>query len=229
MRYFVVASIVMLAIVQVLGRTQLSDETPEINSENLLILLAPVLVVYGVGVFYLLLDNMKLPFYELRYVAIGIFIFLLWLPMIFSILSGKKNPLAYPPYRPDVVQNSSTRILQPSEMMMSDIPWAVAWYGDRQCVWRTLYVNPTAGDARQWQESFFAINDALKPINVLYLTPESLDSRFQSQWLKAGEGSWGDFIISTLLLKQVPPGFPLKKMPPGYLPEQLLLADWVRW
>lgn len=238
MRYFTVAGFAVMAIVQALGRTQLSDETPEINSENLLVLLAPVVVVYGVGVFYLLLENMKLPVYELRYVAMGVFVFVLWLPMLFSILSGKKNPLAYPPYRPDIIQNSSTRILKASlpgrehsagELMMSDIPWAVAWYGDRQCVWRTLYVNPAAGNARQWQESFYAINDALKPINALYLTPKSLDSRFQSQWLKAGEGSWGDFIISTLLFKQVPPGFPLRKMPDGYLPEQLLLTDWVRW
>lgn len=229
MRYFIVASLVVMAIVQALGRTQLSDETPDINSENLLVLLAPVVVVYGVGIFYLLLDNMKLSYYELRYVAMGVFIFVLWLPMFFSVLSGKRSPLAYPPYRPDVIQNSSTRILKPAEMMMSDIPWAVAWYGDRQCVWRTLNANPAAGNARQWQESFYAINDALKPINALYLTPKSLDSRFQSQWLRAGEGSWGDFIISTLLFKQVPPGFPLRKMPDGYLPEQLLLTDWVRW
>lgn len=238
MRYFIVASIALLAIAQAMGRTQLSDETPEINSENLLVLLAPVVIVYGVAIFYLLLDNMKLPYHELRYVAIGIFMVVVWLPMIFGFLSGKKDAIAYPPYRPDIIQNSSTRIFQTTledkedpagEMMMSDIPWAVAWYGDRQCVWRTLYVNPPPGNARQWQESFYAINDALKPIHALYLTPESLDSRFQSQWLRGGEGSWGDFIISTLLLKQVPSGFPLKKMPQGYLPEQLLLTDTVRW
>jgi hypothetical protein len=229
MRYFTVASIAVLAIAQALGRTQLSDETPEINSENLLVLLAPVVVVYGVGIFYLLLDNMKLNFSHWRYVGAAIFIIVLSLPMLFSIMSGKKNPVTFPPYRPDVIQNSSTRILKPSEMMMSDIPWAVAWYGDRQCVWRTLYANPAPDKPRQWQESFYAINDALKPINALYLTPESLDSRFQSQWLRAGESSWGDFTINTLLNKQVPPGFPLRKMPDGYLPEQLLLADWVRW
>lgn len=244
LRYFTVGSIVLLAIAQAMGRTQLSDQTPEINSENLLVLLAPMVVVYGVAIFYLLLDNMKLPYYELRYAAIGILMVVLWLPMLFSILSGKKEPVVYPPYRPDVIQNCSTRILKPTPLdsenragllMMSDIPWAVAWYGDRQCVWRTLYVNPAAGNAREWQESFYAINDALKPIYALYLTPESLDGRFQSDWLRGGEGSWGDFIISTLLYKQVPPGFPLRKTPDvsaGYLPglpEQLLLTDQARW
>lgn len=242
LRYFTVASIVVLAVAQAFGRTQLSDETPEVNSENLLVLMAPVVIVYGVGIFYLLLDNMKLTYSHWRNVGVVIFIFVLWLPMLFSIVSGKKNPVVFPPYRPDVIQNSSTRILKATlkptipgnkpdagELMMSDIPWAVAWYGDRQCVWRTLYADPAAGNARQWQESFYAINDALKPINALYLTPESLDARFQSDWLRAGEGSWGDFIINTLLNKQVPAGFPLRKMPDGYLPMQLLLADYARW
>lgn len=229
LRYFAVGSLAMLAIAQALGRTGLSDETPDFNSENLLVLLAPVILVYGVAIFYMLIDNVKFPSDELRYTAIATFVIVLSLPAVFSVFSGRKNPVAYPPYQPDFIQNSSTRILKPTEFMMSDIPWAVAWYGDRQCVWLTLYADPAPGNSRELQESFYAINDTLKPINALYLTPESLDSRFQSQWLRAGEWSWGTFIMQTMLNKEVPPHFPLSKMPPGYWPEQLLLCDWARW
>ena len=59
LRYFLLACVVVLALVQALGRTQLSEESPELNSENLLVLLAPLVLVYGVSLFLLLLDQMQ--------------------------------------------------------------------------------------------------------------------------------------------------------------------------
>ena len=38
LRYFLLISMAVLIAVQALGKTQLSEETPEINSENLLVL-----------------------------------------------------------------------------------------------------------------------------------------------------------------------------------------------
>ena len=49
--------------------------------------------------------------------------------------------------------------------MMSDIPWAVAWYGNRSCLGLTLDV----------KKEFFAIHDFQKPIQALYLTQSTLD------------------------------------------------------
>ena len=82
--------------------------------------------------------------------------------------------------------------------MMSDVPWAVAWYGQRQCVWLTLNA----------QDDFFAINDNLKPVQALYLTPETMDGKFVSDWVRASEHSWGSFIVWELLQNQIPHGFP---------------------
>ena len=45
LRYFLLGCVLVLAIAQALGRTQLSEESPEINSENLLVLLAPLVLV----------------------------------------------------------------------------------------------------------------------------------------------------------------------------------------
>ena len=42
MRYFLLMCLGMFIVVQALGRTQLSDESPEVNSENLLVLLIPL-------------------------------------------------------------------------------------------------------------------------------------------------------------------------------------------
>jgi len=228
MRYFTVGCIATLAIAQATARTHLSDETPVVNSENLFVLLSPLVVVYGVGLFFTLLEGVKFPVYQLRYVAIVAFTILLMLPMWFALLAPGGSAIVYPPYWPDKIQ-STAHVLSDKELMMSDIPWAVAWYGDRQAVWMTLNATASADNPVQWQESFFAINDVLKPINVLYLTPRSLDGRFQTDWLHAGDASWGQFIINTLANKQVPAAFPLRKVPPGYLPEQLLLSDSARW
>ena len=100
LRYFLLGCVLVLVLAQALGRTQLSEESPEINSENLLVLLAPLVLVYGVSLFYLLLEQMPLPFPELRYVVIGIFSVVACLPMIFVFLPPRTNPVAYPPYYP---------------------------------------------------------------------------------------------------------------------------------
>jgi len=120
------------------------------------------------------------------------------------------------------------------ELIMSDIPWAVAWYGHRQCIWLTLNAVRDPND-RDSRENFLEVNDFRKHISALYLTPETIDSKFLSQWLDAGELSWGNFIANTLLRKQVPPDFPLHQMPEylpnsgRLLPHAILLADWQRW
>ena len=56
-----------------------------------------------------------------------------------------------------------------------------------------------------------------------------MDSKFLTQWIQAGELSWGSFILQTVLLKEEPPIFPLRKAPGGWLPYQLLLTDYDRW
>ena len=164
LRYFLMGCVVVLILAQALGRTQLSEESHEINSENLLVLVAPLVLVYGVSLFFLLLEQIRLPFPELRYVIIGIFSVVACLPMLFVFLPPKANPVAYPPYYPPAIQTMAGW-LKENELAMSDIPWAVAWYGQRQCVWLTLKCTPDAKDPNT-HEDFFAINDYLKPINA---------------------------------------------------------------
>jgi hypothetical protein len=126
--------------------------------------------------------------------------------------------------------------LRESEQMMSDIPWAVAWYGDRQCLRWTR--NP--------DEDFYRIHDYDKPVNALYLSPKALDSRFLSGLLKRPGSRWGrPFLVNVMALQEIPKEFPLKYAPPeGFLPqnvdsprydpeaeqpEQLFLSDRIRW
>lgn len=218
MRYFLLMCLGTFIIVQSLGQTHFADESPEINSGNLLVLLVPLVFIYGVSFFSILLDQMSLPAVQLRYIIMGAFVTLSCLPMIFALLPPKANPVVYPPYYPPEIQQVSGW-MKPNELMMSDVPWAVAWYGDRQCAWLTLNA----------QSDFFAINDNIKPVQALYLTPETMNARFLSDWIRPHDYSWGSFILQAVTEKQIPPGFPLRQAPSGFLPERLFLTDWPRW
>jgi Dolichyl-phosphate-mannose-protein mannosyltransferase len=217
-RYFLLMSLGLFIVVQALGQTQLSVETPEVNSENLLVLLAPLVFIYGTALFFTLLEQITLQVAELRYVIIGIFTVLCCLPMIFAVLSPKNSPVVYPPYFPPDIQKVSNW-MKPNELMMSDVPWAVAWYGQRQCVWLTLNA----------QSEFFAINDSLKPVQALYLTPKTMNGKFVSDWMDSDKDSWGRFVLEAITKNKIPADFPLHHAPTGFLPDRLFLTDWNRW
>jgi 4-amino-4-deoxy-L-arabinose transferase-like glycosyltransferase len=227
LRYFVMGCLGVLILAQGLGRTELSEASHEINSENLLVLVVPLVLMFGVSLFYLLLEQIRLPVLALRPIVIGIFAAVVCLPMFFVFLPPRSIPVNYPPYYPPAIQTVAGW-LKENELMMSDIPWAMAWYGQRQCVWLTLKAAPDSRDPFT-KEDFSAINDYQKPINVLYLTPQTLDGKFLSQWFMAGEQSWGSFVVESVLRKKVPEHFPLNQMPSFWPSDQLVLADWQRW
>jgi len=218
MRYFLLMCLMVFIVAQALGRTQLSEESPEVNSENLLVLLTPLVFIYGVSLFLILLDQMALPLRELRFVVKAVFVGLCCAPMIFTLLPPRTNPVAYPPYYPPDIQTFAGW-MKPDELIMSDVPWAVAWYGQRQCVWLTLNA----------KDEFFAINDYLKPVQALYLTPETMDAKLASDCLRADQHTWGNFVLQAVVQGKIPTGFPLIHAPPGFLPERLFLTDWARW
>jgi 4-amino-4-deoxy-L-arabinose transferase-like glycosyltransferase len=220
LRYFVLMSLATLVLVQAVGRTHLSSDSPEINSENLLILLVPALVIYGVAFFLMLLDNIQWSIPAFRKAAIVGFIILAALPLIFTLAPPSPVAVAYPPYYPPHIQKVGSW-MKTDELMMSDVPWAVAWYGNRQSVWLTLDVD----------QDFYAINDYRKPILGLYLTGVTMDGKFVSSFLRSGDFSWGDFILKSMYQSELPRDFPLRSATQEGLfwPEEFFLTDWARW
>jgi 4-amino-4-deoxy-L-arabinose transferase-like glycosyltransferase len=218
LRYFLLGALGVLILVQALGRTQLSVDAPTFNSENLLVLLVPLFFIYGAGLFFQLLDQMNLKVRELRYVVVTAFGLVACLPMLFVFITPKANPVNYPPYYPLTI-NKLNAYMRPAELTMSDIPWAVAWYADRQCLWITANAD----------SQFFAVHDYLKPIRALYLTPQTTDSRFLSQWIRPGERTWPTFVLEFIVRGRAPDRFPLTFAHRDFFPEQLLLCDWERW
>jgi hypothetical protein len=228
LRVFLILSLATFLIVQALGKTHLSVGSPKLNSENLLVILAPVIFIFGVGMYVLLLDNVELPFPQLRTLIHVLFVLLLSAPLIFTLLPPRSYPVSYPPYWPPLIQDTAG-FMGKDELMMSDMPWAVAWYGNRRCLWLTLDA-PNDKTIATRKSDFFAIHDYLKPIQGIYLTRLTTDGQFFSQILLNPDWAWGKFLLDSLLRTNVPTGFPLKYSPPYYLREgQLFLSDYPRW
>jgi hypothetical protein len=220
-RLFLVESIILLFIVQALGRTHLTADYPEINSENLLVLVAPLIFIYGVALFYTLVDQLNIVTERSRGAIVGVFLALMSAPLIILLLIGT-TPEFYSSYSPMHIQRVG-RLMGPEELVMSDIPAGVAWYGDRDCSW-------LSSDDDQ---EFLKIN-GLRPVKALYLTQRTSESRFLSQMV-SNPKSWGHFFFQCEAHLEcqghgeVPSGFPLTKAPSGFLPDQLLLSDRARW
>jgi hypothetical protein len=238
LRYFTMFCLGTFLIIGSLGRTPISVLAVDLNTENLLVLLTPLVVVFGVAFFLTLLNQMLLPSLNARYCVVGLVALLACQPMIMTLLPPRSGPTAFPPYFPPDMQRFS-RWIQPDELMMSDIPWAVAWYSDRQCVMLTIN--------SQYEYSQF--DDYVKHVSALYLTRDTLDGKLLSDCLSGGLDTWSSFVFERIAVDKIKQqasdswgkvvfnadpnvvrsAFPLKCAPAGLMSFTLLLADRQRW
>jgi hypothetical protein len=217
LRIFLISSLILFLIVQALGQTGASESSREVNADNLLIIFAPLVFVIGSAFFYVAIQQIEFAHPAKVQILSAIFVVIVSIPLLLALLPPRSYPSAYPPYHPPLIQKVSS-LMKEDELMMSDVPGAVAWYGDRQCVVLTL----------DRDKEFFAINDDLKPVHALYLSPQTTDSRFLSEITQSN--SWEQLVFRVALRgDQALVGFPLKSVRRELLPQHLLLTDWERW
>jgi hypothetical protein len=190
---------------------------PEIHGGNLLVLFLPLVAVYGVAFFYLLLDRIAFRIRLSRAAAIAVFALINLMPMIFTLLHPRRGLFPYPPY----IAPYTRMVAQwfgPNDIGVSDLPWAMAWYGDRRTIWLPTTIR-----------DFYEMHDFAPPkgasVSFLMLTPYMLNQPFQSELTKGQYKEW-----ARIVLRQLPQDFPLKAvtpMPPDN--DQILLADKARW
>ena len=61
LRWWVVGSLALLIPVQALTKTHLAVELPEVNSENLLVVFSPLVLIFAVGLFFVLFESRSAP------------------------------------------------------------------------------------------------------------------------------------------------------------------------
>jgi hypothetical protein len=234
-RLFLLWSLAFMAVVQAACQTHLSADSPEINSENLLAIPAPLVFVFGAGVFFTLLEHL-IPAEDPhgRRAVTGVFALVLCAPLFFTLL-GPAKIASSTPYLPLHIQQVSA-MMRPDELMMSDIPWAVAWYGDRPCAWLTLGVARPADNAGNADDSeTYEEMNKLRPVHAVFLTQRTSDRRFLSQMFAHEQdrnGDWSCFYLDGITNwghGEVPTGFPLKESLLDCVPYQMFISDQIRW
>ena len=225
LRYFALLSLAVLFVGQALGRTALTTESPGTSSENLLVVLAPLVFIFGASFFFVLLSQFEVSVASFRHFLLTFFVALVCAPLILAVLPPHPSPLAYPPYYPPWIQTKAHQAPEQG-LVVSDVPWAVAWYGRRQSVWWPLKYRSRS--ATMDTEDFYAIYSR-KPVQALYLstkTAKSLETASVWRWIhgETQDQEWEDFLLGVLLKREVPTGFPLRVAPEGLAPE-IFLTD----
>lgn len=242
LRQFVVIGLAFLFLAQALGRTHLSTLNPEVNSENLLVLMAPLAFLFGAGLLTTLFDALEFPFPLAKTLAEGASVVVLSLPLIFALVSAglaianqiprRHLPMVDPPYRPDVVRDLIGNV--PSGgLVMSDLPWAVAWYGARECVGLPLRLK------NGYKEDFFSIHDQERPVAAVYLSPLLANSPMQRSFFQKGlmgqfddnqaGDPWFDFYMNVTLRQKVYALPTIHIYGPGFAEEGHLFCAQLNW
>jgi hypothetical protein len=176
-------------------------------TKTFLLLMLPFATMYGVAFFNLLLDRLNIRVQILNAALTGLVLAINAVPLIFTMVA-KSPPSAYPPYNPAWI-TSINGILRDKEMVCTDIPWATAWYGNRN----SLLLPAT-------MDQFYEIYDTTKRISGLYITTVTRDGRFVSDLLTGADRSWFQ-----LNLGQIPGDFPLKEAFPLGNADQVFFTD----
>jgi hypothetical protein len=115
-----------------------------IDSNQLHLLFAPIMSAYGLAFVAILWNRLQISadMSQLRNGHFFLVVFLSAGPMLLSLprdirdgfYSEVKMPY-WPPYFPSVLNSRLSEITLENEIIVSDQPWAVAWYADRRSLW----------------------------------------------------------------------------------------------
>jgi hypothetical protein len=173
--------------------------------------LAPLLIVFGTGFFFVLLGGNAVLGASPRLCAAGLLL-AQSLPLLHDVAEPRRLHFQYPPYFPGLFMGMREELARRGHAgrfgIMADVPAGVAWYG-QQRVW----AQPVK------LRDFYAIT-LEQPLGELLLTPRTLDRPFFSELaakpIEPGSlgaptnlfGEWGR-IYAGLLTGMLPPEFPL--------------------
>jgi hypothetical protein len=114
------------------------------HSNQLHILFAPLMAAYGLAFVAIIWSRVKIPedLAILRNAHLFIIVILSAGPLIMGLPSGIRQGLSsktrsphWPPYFPSALNLQLASLTLENEIVVSDQPWAVAWYADRTSLW----------------------------------------------------------------------------------------------
>lgn len=124
---------------------------------NFFTIFIPVIAMFGAAFFFVMFERLQLRTRWIRRGVVGLFVGLNMLPMVFTLLPPPPVSV-YPPYDGGVVA-AVGETFRENDLVATDIPWAMAWYGDRSAM-----LIPAE------ESSYIYYNDNLRVFAGIYLT-----------------------------------------------------------
>lgn len=192
-----------------------SGESPRLPAHYL----APLVIVFGVGFFLVLVDSQAGLSQHWKWVAAGLLL-LQALPLSRDNLEPRKIHFHYPPYFPNLFMELRTdmhRRFLPGTGVSTDVPAGTAWYGQMR-VW-----------AKPERLRDFSQIVVEQNIGAMLLTSVTLDRPFFTELAARKDdainltdtGGWGG-VYAGLVTRRMPATFPLN-LPPQKLTENMVL------
>lgn len=164
-------------------------------NRNPLTAFVPLLAIFGAAFFLVVFERLQFRARWIRRLMVGLFVVLNSLPVVFTLLPPSA-PAPYPPYNGGII-TAVAETFREGELICTDIPWAVAWYGDRSAVLAPIE-----------EKDYVAINDDYGHVfDGIYLTQQTFMSMRVVDLITGFQRYWVDKFDLT---RPVPESFLLK-------------------
>jgi hypothetical protein len=212
--------ILLMYVFAIVGMIVIGLDDQQLKSNDLHVLFIPALSFYGMAYLLVLWSRLEINA-KLLQRAFTIFLrFLCGVPFYLTVIGLHSQPtvrVAWPPYMPPYIAIFRSWTTE-KEIIMSDMPWAVAWYADRRALWLPAQM-----------EDYIEMSDydlLHGRIVGLYLTPISRNQNYLYEIYKGEYKPWWRLITLTADLRN----FPLRAYTPmPYDGDCIFYADRDRW
>ncbi len=138
-------AILAMWLAAVLGMSLFGVKAQGLHPNQVHLVFAPVMTAYGLAFLSILWSRLNIPrnMPILDNAHLILVILLSALPMVLAMPQkvrigmniGEKGYPEWPPYYPPALNRHLKELVEPDEIVVSDQPWAVAWYADRMSLW----------------------------------------------------------------------------------------------
>jgi hypothetical protein len=203
----------------IFGMAVLGFDTKAHHPSNIHLLFIPFATFYGLGLILMMWSRLEINVRILNILLALIPFVISIMPMVRAFMDPPKMHVIFPPYYPRAIASLGVWFDQ-RDIICTDMPWATAWYADRNSLWLPQSIT-----------DFNELNDFRfrSRITGMFLTPESGYKGLQNEI--AGDGGeyreWAEFIMR---IQRANANFPLKaftKLPPSS--QYIIFADRDRW
>lgn len=166
-----------------------------LSSTDLNVLFIPMFAAFGMAFILVLWSRLEINVALVKYAFFVVIFGVCSLPLLNVFTTGNKSPVQWPPYYPPyiaVLRDWTT----PTEVIASDMPWAVAWYADRKSLWLPMTI-----------QNFTELTDYERlggKIAGIYLTPITGNSALINDVVKGDYKDWAPFILRNVGITQFP-------------------------